>query len=207
MSDTFSSNRKSYRNQNRNYGWKGLYFVTINTSYGDNYFGEIADGVVILNEIGKEVERQWNLTFQIRKDMNLEMDEFIVMPNHFHGIIGIGKNQFNSYYDEEMANLNNWNQSKMAKNCTIDNPKISNSFPNKFGPQKKNLASIIRGFKSAVTSWARSNNLLFDWHTRYHDIIIRDEIALQKIRKYIRNNPKNWGRDRLKKRKSIINQT
>ena len=199
MSGDFSSNRKSYRIQNWNYGWKGLYFITVNTRYGENYFGEIEDGKVILNELGKEVVYQWELTVSLRKSMNLELDEFVVMPNHFHGIIGIGRNEFNSYHDQ-LFNFRNSNESQDINNYGYQNK--AGQFPpiNKFGPQRKNLASIMRGFKSSVTTWARINNVLFDWHTRFHDIIISDEIALNKIRKYIRNNPAKWNRDRFKKR-------
>ena len=170
MSDTFQPNRLTTRFQNWNYSWKSLYFVTINTKFGESYFGEIVENQVQLTDIGLEVEKQWLLTPSFRPDMNLILDEFVVMPNHFHGIIGIGKNEFNSSY--------------------IRNGGV-------FGPQKKNLGSIIRGFKSSVSSWCKIQHKLFDWHSRFHDIIISDEIILNKIRNYIRNNPKNWKKDRF----------
>ena len=172
MSDAFQLNRKTTRLQNWNYSWKRLYFVTINTKFGEPYFGEIVNDQVQLNDIGREVEKQWLMTPSYRPDMNLITDEFIVMPNHFHGIIGIGGNEINS-----------------------------NSIPigGIFGPQIKNLGSIIRGFKSSVTSWCKNHHTLFDWQSRYHDIIIHDDIVLNKIRNYIRNNPKNWNKDRFYK--------
>ena len=68
---------------------------------------------------------------------------------------------------------------------------------NKFGLQSKNLASIIRGYKSAVTTYARKNNLQFAWQPLFHDHIIRDAIESKKIQKYIANNPKNWKDDSL----------
>ncbi len=68
---------------------------------------------------------------------------------------------------------------------------------NKFGPQSKNLASIIRGFKIGVTKSARLINPDFAWQPRYHDHIIRDEKAYENISNYIRNNPKNWSKDKF----------
>ena len=68
---------------------------------------------------------------------------------------------------------------------------------NKLGPQRKNLSSIIRGFKSAVTTDARKINCDFGWQSRFHDHLIRDEKSLNNIRRYIKNNPKNWREDKL----------
>jgi len=190
MSKDFYFSRKSSRHQNWDYSWKGLYFVTINTRFGEKYFGEVSNGRLQLNEIGKEAERQWLATPLVRPDMNIHLDEYIVMPNHFHGIIGIGRNDFNAFRYEL-----NFNDKLLLSEFEAEDdlPK------GRFGPQRKNLGSLMRGFKSSVTSWCRKNNQLFDWHSRYHDIIIRDEISLNKIRNYIRMNPLNWSKDRFYK--------
>ncbi len=199
MSETFYPNRKSSRIQNWNYGWEGLYFVTINTRFGENYFGDITNESMNLNTLGKEVERQWLLSPSLRPDMNLELDEFIVMPNHFHGIIGIGRNEYNAFPESCCTDATHGiSDSHCCTDAmhgvrTADNLNAQNSF----GPQRKNLGSIMRGFKSSVTTWARKNQVLFDWHSRYHDVIIRDEVVLNKIRKYIRNNPAKWENDRF----------
>jgi len=67
--------------------------------------------------------------------------------------------------------------------------------PNKFGPQSKNLASIIRGIKSSVTTKAKiSGNINFGWQSRFHDHIIRNSTEFYRIRNYIINNPANWGK-------------
>ena len=184
MSKDFAFSRKSTRLQNWNYGWEGLYFVTINTRFGENFFGDFIDNKIVLNDIGLEVSKQWLQTPSLRPDMNIQLDEFIVMPNHFHGIIGIGKNEFNRFL-ESSSTLGNINEKESQRQ-------------NSFSPQRKNLGSIMRGFKSSVTSWCIKNHKLFDWHTRYHDILIKDEKCLFKIRNYIRNNPINWHRDRFK---------
>lgn len=62
---------------------------------------------------------------------------------------------------------------------------------NKFGPQSKNLASIIRGFKIGVTKSARLINPDFSWQPRYYDRIIRDQAEHERIANYIRDNPMN----------------
>ena len=67
----------------------------------------------------------------------------------------------------------------------------------KSGPQRKNLSSIIRGFKSAVTIDIRKINSDFGWQPRFHDHLIRDNKSLNNIRQYIRDNPKNWADDEL----------
>jgi len=64
-----------------------------------------------------------------------------------------------------------------------------------FGPQSKNIASIIRGFKIGVTKYAVNNNIPFEWQGRYYDHIIRDENDLNRIRKYIIKNPSKWEMD------------
>ncbi len=60
------------------------------------FFGHIKNRAMISNDVGKIVESEWVKTFEMRPDMNLARGEFIVMPNHFHGIIGIGDNEYNS---------------------------------------------------------------------------------------------------------------
>ena len=70
---------------------------------------------------------------------------------------------------------------------------------NKFGPQRKNLSSIIRGFKSAITTYARKNDIEFAWQSNYHDHIIRNEDELHRIREYIINNPQKWAIDKQNK--------
>jgi putative transposase len=74
-------------------------------------------------------------------------------------------------------------------------PSLPQTADNQFGPQSKNLASIVRGYKIGVTKYARKNNIPFQWQSRYYDHIIRDEISLNKIRQYIIQNPLNWQTD------------
>ncbi|TVR77748.1 MAG: hypothetical protein EA412_10345, partial [Chitinophagaceae bacterium] len=76
-------------------------------------------------------------------------------------------------------------------------PASSNPAKNQFGPQSKNLASIVRGFKSAVAIQARIIEPDFAWQSRFHDHIIRDKTSYYRIAQYIKNNPANWAEDRF----------
>jgi len=156
-----------------NYGAEGSYFITICTKRREHFFGEIINNEMQLSYLGKVVEDEWLKTFELRPDMKLEMGEFIVMPNHFHGIIIIGENEYNTGRDAMHG--------------------VST-----FGPQSKNLGSILRGFKSAVTTNARKRgNTDFNWQPRFHDHIIRDEASFERIQYYIANNPANWKNDKF----------
>jgi putative transposase len=73
------------------------------------------------------------------------------------------------------------------------------SYKNQFGPQRKNLASLLRGFKSAVTRDARAIHPAFGWQERFHDHIIRDDNEYQRIAHYIATNPANWKDDEFYK--------
>jgi REP element-mobilizing transposase RayT len=185
-----------------------------------------------LSEIGKIVESEWLRTPELRRDMNLELGEYQVMPNHFHAILIIGENQFNtteliyetnknpidpgrdamlaSLIDSDSISVSESNAK--SKNKFHSNPEDHSIFElesqmfletntkgkNRFAPQSKNLGSVMRGFKSAVTSYTKDHNIVFEWQPRYYDHIIRDHNEYQRITNYIRNNPGNWEKDRLR---------
>jgi len=176
---------ESARKKGYDYSQNGAYFITIVTKNRECFFGNIVGkdamhrvSTMELSEIGKIVWDEWLKTPSIRPDMNLEMVEFIVMPNHIHGIIYIADNEFNTLQGRD-AML-----------------RVSTEYKNKFEPQQKNLSSIIRGFKSAVTIKSREINPNFAWQPRFHDRIIRNENELNRKRKYIRENPAKWYLDR-----------
>ncbi len=200
----------SARMQTWNYGNAGMYFITICTANREFYFGDVinCDGCVEtrciaslhnhhhhnqlksqmqLSPIGKIAETEWVKTIELRPDMNLELGEFVVMPNHFHGIIIIHENQYNSGIGFGRDTMH----------CVTTK---TNTPANQFGPQSKNLASIIRGYKSAVTTYARKNNIPFDWQPRFHDHIIRSVDEYYRISNYIVSNPVQWQKDRFFKK-------
>jgi len=162
---------KSARLEGYNYANAGMYSITICTANREHYFGEIIEGKMHLSEIGKIAQSEWFKTLEIRPDMNLQLDAFVVMPNHIHGIIIIGENEFNDDCDDE--------------------------YKNKFAPQSKNLASIIRGYKSSVTKQARILGVDFNWQSRFYEHIIRSDREYKRISEYNINNPAKWVEDKF----------
>jgi len=163
----------SARLQSWDYSNAGMYFITICTRNRECFFGDITNSNMHLSEIGRIAETKWLETLELRKDMNVELAEFQVMPNHFHAIINIGDNKYNS-------------RDKMTQDDKTN-----------FVPQSKNLSSIIRGYKSAVTGFANNNNIDFGWQSRFHDHIIRSMDEYYRIADYIINNPANWLEDKF----------
>ena len=155
------------------YGPDGEYFVTICTQKRVPYFGEIRNGIMGLNELGNSAAIYWQeipLHFPF-----VELGAWVMMPNHVHGVIIIDKSSV------EVQN------SAPLRNSDFQN--------NKFGPQSKNLASIIRGFKIGVTKYAKSHNIDFKWQSGYYDHIIFGEKESIAIYEYIKNNPPKWEND------------
>lgn len=172
----------SARMRNWDYKWNAPYFITICTQNRICYFGDVVNGKIQLSEIGEIVKQEWLKTFKLRPDMNLQMGEWVIMPNHFHAVIVIGENNFNRRTD-----------GNMKTKCRTDDNTVQSIPPkNQFGPQSKNLASVIRGFKIGVTKNARQIHADFAWQPRYHDRVIRDEKSFQTIEKYIMENPLHW---------------
>lgn len=211
----------SSRLQQWDYRWQGHYFITICTKDRIPYFGEIDNKCINLSTIGKIVQEEWERSFELRPDMNLSMGEFIVMPNHFHAIVTIGFNQYNGNSHNDAINvetrcLASENEqhiphTKDAKHCVSTGNTCPNvetrclastgnksNKQNHFQAQSKNLASIIRGFKSAVTIKARQIDPSFRWQPRYHDHIIRDHQQYNVISQYIRTNVSKWDEDRYR---------
>lgn len=197
MSTLFNNKYRipSARLQNWNYANEAMNFVTICTKNRENYFGEINSvetrciASLQSTEIGQIARSEWYKTIELRPDLNLELREFVVMPNHIHGIIIIGKNEHN---------INRQTQCRDAMHCVSTN---ETEYKNQFVPQSKNLSSIIRGYKSAVTTYARKNNIKFDWQTRFHDHIIRSMDDYYRISNYIINNPVKWQEDKFYQRR------
>ncbi len=140
-------------------------------------FGEIVSAKMQLSDLGAWAKRCWQ---EIPVHFPFVIPgEYIIMPNHIHGILIIDKPQ-----NVETQNVASKNTSKPQ---------------NRFGPQSQNLASIIRGFKIGVTKYAREKDIPFGWQARYWDHIIRDQRDYDKISQYIVNNPARWEEDELYK--------
>ena len=144
------------------------YFVTINTKRRGHFFGHVKDGEMMLSEIGLIAYHEWERSPLLRPDMNLSLGDFVVMPDHCHAVITIGENVFNSNDDRCGGEV-----------FEIDCPQASMEMNSQFrglAPQRNNLASIIRGFKSAVTTHSRKMNISdFGWQKLCCDSIIRNQ--------------------------------
>jgi len=179
---------KQYRLPGYNYARAGLYFVTICTKDHEMFFGEVVGGQMVLSEIGEIANECW---LAIPKHFpHVKLYEHIIMPNHVHGILQIDWESCRDFRDMEHLGVGTQNF-VFLQNQNPDTMDVQN----KFGPQSKNLSSIIRGFKIGVKEWVTINNDNFIWQPRFRDTIIRDEKSLYNFRKYIRNNPRNWELD------------
>ncbi|MFA6457787.1 MAG: transposase [Patescibacteria group bacterium] len=168
------------------YSQDGYYFVTICTSSRKNFFGEIKNQQMFLSPIGRIARQCWQ---EIPQHFPfVQLDQFVVMPDHVHGIVVIdnwsGGNE-NIGTDRD-ANIGT---DRDAKFC------VSTSTGNKFGPQSKNLASVIRGFKVGVKKYATLNKIPFAWQPRFFDRIIRDDAEFNRVQDYISTNVANWEKD------------
>ncbi|KAB7726102.1 hypothetical protein F5984_24790 [Rudanella paleaurantiibacter] len=149
------------------YGSNGMYFVTICTRDRQPYFGSIVEkGDGYALQPTPIGQRAIDCWLAIPDHFPFVLlDEFQVMPNHVHGLLCIKKPDYDGWQ------------------------------PNAFGPQRQNLASIIRGYKVGVTTFAVQQQIEFGWQTRYHDRVVRNADELLRIQKYIRENPAHWATD------------
>ncbi len=158
---------ESARLKNWDYSFEGYYFITICTKYREHLFGEIINYEIQLSEIGKIVFQEWNESFDIRAE--LFCDCFVIMPNHLHGVVVI-KNSSVKMHDR--ASLR--------------------------GHAPKSISSFVAGFKSHATKQIneyRNTSGESIWQPRFYDHVIRDNGELNRIRKYINNNPFKWKED------------
>ena len=156
------------------YSQAGLYFITIVTQSRKMIFGNIDNGILSLNNLGIIVQKCWDAIPQ--HFPNISLFEYVIMPNHFHGIIAI------SFVETRHAvSLRN-------------NPQTE-----RFGhPTRQSIPTIIRSFKAAVTksiNESRNNAGKSVWQRGYYEHVVRTENELNRIREYILTNPQNWLRD------------
>ena len=174
----------SARLQHWDYGWNAEYFITICTKEREHFFGEILNGEMQLSEIGKLAHRFW---LEIPEHFPfMELGNFVVMPNHIHGILIINKPDTNEPPPVETPKLG-----------------VSTTTPEK-QPAGKNekwkpgiLGVIVNQYKRMVTIQARKINPEFAWQSRFHDHIIRDDISFNRISDYIINNHLKWKEDKF----------
>jgi len=199
--------RRSIRLQGYDYSQNGAYFITLCTHNRECLFGQIQNGQMILNEYGKMVEQCWN-NLSNHYD-NIELDAYVIMPNHFHGIILI------------TDNVDNVDNVRAIRELPIHELPIHelpihelprqrkhelpiHEFPRQQQKQRQQqrrkmlLPKIVGRFK---TNSAKQINQMRNtpgisvWQRNYYEHIIRDEKSLENIRNYIINNPAKWQDD------------
>lgn len=167
--------RKLLRLSGFDYSSEGGYFVAIVTHERIPLFGEITDNEMIYSIAGEIALLEWFRTIQLRENVELFADEFVVMPNHIHGIIWL--NDGPSVGDERRSTPTKSNRPLV----------LPGSIP-----------AIIRAYKSAVTyaiNSARNTKGLPVWQRNYYEHVIRDEKDFENIIEYIYQNPYNWEKD------------
>jgi len=173
--------RKLNRMPRYDYSQPGYYFVTICTKDGTEFFGEIKDEKMNMNEYGEIVFKYWNQIPEYYK--NVCIDKFIIMPNHLHAIIIINDvgRVGTEYYSVPTANTNKLNTDLIDEK-----------------PSYGLLSNIIKSSKRESTICIRKylKDYDFQWQRSFHDHIIRDEDDLARIRQYIKDNSCKWHLDR-----------
>ncbi len=170
--------RHSIRLKDYDYTRPAFYFVTLSTHNREHLFGNVVDAKMNLSYLGTVVSEEWVRTGSIRAE--IELDEWIVMPNHLHGIIHI-RPSAHSVKDYEIASNDRLD--------FFNEPIRSN-----FSRRPRSLSSLISGFKSAVTSRIQKMDSSIEvvWLRNYYEHIIRNEKSLNVIRLYIQLNPVMW---------------
>jgi len=167
----------------------GSYFVTVCTKNREFYFGYIANGEMVYSDLGHsaiECLEQIPSHFP-----HVEIPVFIVMPNHIHAIIVI-----NAPAPVETQNFASQKHDNIIHSETQDFASLQkDETKQKFGPQSKNLASVVRGFKIGVTKYANDHDMSFAWQPRFHDHIIRNVHEMNHIADYINTNVIRWKED------------
>jgi REP element-mobilizing transposase RayT len=204
--------RRSIRLQDYDYSQAGAYFITICVQNRECLFGEIINGAMTMNEIGRMVQTVWN-EIPSRFD-GLELNTFTIMPNHIHGIIMLNRHRRGescirpSYSppcippatDQSMDNMGDGHQNKgHNKGDHKDRPYDGG------GTLPGTVGRIIQAFKSISTheytvgvkklGWPPFPGKL--WQRNYWEHIIRNETELNHIKEYILNNPTQWESDKL----------
>jgi REP element-mobilizing transposase RayT len=187
--DPQKHHRRSIRLPNYDYAQVGAYYVTIVTWHRECLFGEVVNGMMKLNRYGEIVQHEW---LELPKRLRfLTLGVFIVMPNHFHGIL--------FFFDTVGATHPGIPELRLGK---APFPGITteglDGSPLPHGPQPQSLGAVMAQFKSRVTKRLWKFPDLKDtpvWQRNYYEHIIRNEQDLRNKTDYIESNPMLWDED------------
>ncbi|MBR9831420.1 transposase [bacterium] len=191
--------RGKYRNEsarlrNWDYGSDAAYFITICTKDRIHISGEIENGKMQVTPAGAIAHVLWHEIKNHAK--NVELGEFVVMPNHVHGILILQGN--NKYLTDDRRDVaRNVSTNVPTDNATPKTNQIKNDQMATISPSSNTISSIIRSYKSAVTKYCNRLELPMAWQPRFYDHIIRNDESFQRVTAYIINNPAKWPDDNL----------
>jgi putative transposase len=174
--DPEKHHRRSIRLKGYDYSNTGAYFLTICTKNRECLFGDIEQGQMILNAAGNVVKIWWpEMKNKLR---NVELDEFIIMPNHSHGIVFIETDFVGAIHELPLHVESRHEYQKQRRKMLL--PKFIGWF-------KMNSAKQINQSRNTPGTPV--------WQRNYYEHIIRNEKELNKIRQYIVDNPVKWDMD------------
>lgn len=190
--------RRSIRLKGYDYSQPGAYFVTMVTYRRDEIFGEVVNGVMRLSPLGQIVHDEWMRSIGIRKKIRLFEDEFVVMPNHGHGIVWIVETLVGADgVRPEISGIRAGQEGARRAPQPALQPALQPA-PQTFRRSPKSLGAFIAGFKASVSSRAkRELNMTGIWQRNYYEHIIRNETEFKNIWDYIDDNPRKWDEDKL----------
>ena len=160
------------------YGADGAYFITICIKNRKHHFGKCIDGKMKMTTVGAMVQDFW---YEIPRHFSfVELGEFIVMPNHIHGMLILNKSQYENPIENDTSGK------------TIAQKRFRNQ-------GKGTVSSIVGAFKSVCSKHIHTDfpQLDFEWQERFWDNIVRDDDAFEQISHYIKHNPENWDKDKF----------
>ena len=188
--------RKHIRLKDWDYSSEGIYFITICCRDRQSFFGKIKDNEMILSEIGSIASQYW---LEIPDHFpHIKLDEFVVMPNHIHGILILDYSLAGTRHGVSLQSPSH----DIVGSChgmSLPSKRESNQNINQFSkPVRNSVSIIINQFKSSVTRWCNKNGFNhFQWQSRFYDQILHNENSIDNIREYIRTNPYYWTEDEL----------
>ncbi len=183
--DPRKHHRRSIRLPGYDYTQAGAYFVTFVAHDRECLFGDVVDGVMRLNAFGEIVRDEWFRTAVVRPYVMLAPDEFVVMPNHVHGIIWIVRD----HRQGDAARRGDPPGRPYPPGRPDDRPR---------GPAAGSVGAIIGQIKSIAAkriNALRGTPAAPVWGRNYYEHIIRYETSLNRIRRYIAANPSRWADD------------
>lgn len=213
--DPTRHHRRSIRLKGYDYSQPGAYFITMCTQDRACLFGEVVDGKMRLNDAGRMVEKWW--VELNRKFPGVQTDAYIVMPNHFHGIIVItvgadlrvcpyaddGTDAHGVGADLRVCPHPNGGTGAPQPGAHVSGAHVSGAHASGAHAGAP-LPEIVQWFKTMTTNeyirgvktlgWPPFRGRL--WQRNYYEHIIRDDESLNRIRRYIAENPLRWRLDR-----------